>query len=83
MAEVRGRNFYRHLFFIFSYYKTKPQVLIYHHLAASGSAAVWGKQLIYQKESNRKVFIIIFAALALGLILLGLIGIYFYHVTHQ
>src|SRR5665213_3242530 len=31
MAEVRGRNFYRHIWFIISYYKTKPQVLIYHH----------------------------------------------------
>lgn len=83
MAEVRGRNFYRHLFFIFSYYQAKPQVLIYYHLAASGSVALQGKQLVYQKEADRKIFIIIFVALSLGLMLLGLVGAYIYHVIHH
>ena len=80
LAEVRGRNFYKHIWFIFSYYKTKPQVLIYHHLASSGSIAISDKQLVYQKENNSKTFIIIFIALALGLLLLGLIGEYIHHV---
>jgi len=80
LVEVRGRNFYRHLWFIFSYYKAKPQVLIYHHLATSGSIAVSDKQLVYQKENNSKIFIIIFIALAFGLLLIGLIGAYLYHV---
>jgi hypothetical protein len=80
MAEVRGRNFYKHLWFIISYYKTKPQVLIYHHLATSGSITISDKQLVYQKENNRKIFIIIFTALALGLLLLGLALEYIHHV---
>jgi hypothetical protein len=80
LAEVRGRNFYKHIWFIFSYYKTKPQVLIYHHLATSGSIAISDKQLVYQKENNSKIFIIIFIALAFGLLLIGLIGVYLYHV---
>jgi hypothetical protein len=80
LAEVRGRNFYKHLWFIFSYYKTKPQVLIYHHLATSGSSAISDKQLVYQKDNNSKIFIIIFVALVSGLLLLGLALEYIHHV---
>jgi hypothetical protein len=83
MAEVRGRNFYRHIWFIISYYKNKPQVLIYHHYSLSGTAATQAKQLVYQKQDNSKIFIIIFIALALGLALLGLAGVYIYHVIHH
>ncbi|MFA5991651.1 MAG: PrgI family protein [Candidatus Doudnabacteria bacterium] len=82
IVELRGRNFYRHLMFIFSYYKNKPRVLIYNHYSASGTAAVQAKQLVYQKENNTKIFIIIFVALALGFLLLILIGEYLYHVIH-
>ena len=83
MAEVRGRNFYRHLFFIYSYYRTKPQVLIYHHYSASGAKSSQAKQLVYQKQNNSKIFIIIFLALGLGLTLLVLVGEYIYHVIHK
>lgn len=82
IVELRGRNFYRHLMFIFSYYKNKPRVLIYNHYSASGTATVQAKQLVYQKENNTKIFIIIFVAIALGFLLLILIGEYLYHVIH-
>ncbi len=82
IVELRGRNFYRHLMFIFSYYKNKRRVLIYNHYSASGTSAVQAKQLVYQKENNTKIFIIIFAVLALGFLLLILIGEYLYHVIH-
>lgn len=83
MLEIRGRNFYRHLLFIFSYYRTKPQVLIYHHFSASGNISSQAKQLVYQKQSNSKIFIIIFLALGFGLALLVLVGEYIYHVIHK
>lgn len=83
MAEIRGRNFYRHLFFIYSYYRTKPQVLIYHHYSESGSSSNQAKQLVYQKQNNNNIFIIIFFALGLGLIMLVLVGEYIYHVIHK
>ena len=83
IADIKGRNFYRYVYFIFSYYKNKPRVLIYNHYSASGTATVQAKQLIYQQENNTKLFIIIFSLLALGLVLLILISIYLYHVTHQ
>jgi hypothetical protein len=82
IVELRGRNFYRHLMFISSYYKNKPRVLIYNHYSASGTAAVQAKQLVYQKENNTKIFIIIFVAITLGFLLLILIGEYLYHVIH-
>lgn len=83
IAEVRGRNFYRHLLFIFSYYKTKPKVLIYHHYSSSGQAAASVKQLVYQKDNHTKIFIIITLGLLLGLLLLTLTGVYIYHVIHK
>lgn len=82
IVEIRGRNFYRHILFIVSYYQRKPRVLIYNHYATSGTATAQAKQLVYQKESNTKTFIIIFIAIAFGLILLILIGLYLYHVLH-
>ncbi len=83
IAEIRGRNFYRYAFFIFSYYKNKPRVLIYNHYSTRGTATVQAKQLVYQKENNTKVFIVIFATLALSLVLLALIIFYLYHVISQ
>ena len=83
MAEIRGRNFYRHLYFIFSYYKTKPQVLIYHHYSTSGNSNAQAKQLVYQKQNNNKIFIIILLGLGFGLLLLVLVGEYIYHVVHK
>lgn len=80
IVEVRGRNFYRYIFFISSYYKSKPRVLIYNHYAASGVSTVQAKQLVYQKEDNTKMFIIIILSLILGLALLTLTGWYIYHV---
>lgn len=80
--EIRGRNFYRHLLFILSYYRTKPRVLIYNHYAGSGLTTVQMKQLIYQKEKNTKLLIFLALALIIGLALLTLTAIYLYHVTH-
>ncbi|MCL5667157.1 MAG: PrgI family protein [Patescibacteria group bacterium] len=83
IAEIHGRNFYRHLLFIFFYYKNQPKALIYHHHAASGTASFKAKQLVYQEENHMKTFIIIFIALALGLLLLAFIGNYLSHVIYQ
>jgi PrgI family protein len=83
IVEIRGRNFYEHLLFIFSYYKNKPRVLVYSHYSASGTAAVHTKQLVYQKDNDTKIFILIFAALALGLLILIFTGEYLYHVIHK
>ncbi len=83
MVEIKGRNFYRYLLFIFSYYKSKPRVLIYNHYSSSGMATIKATQLVYQKEDNNRIFIIIFAGMILGLALLSLIGIYLYHVIHK
>jgi len=82
IVEIRGRNFYRHLSFIFAYYKHKPRVLIYHHYAGSGLAAVQAKQLVYQKEDNTKTFIMIIFSLLVGVVLLGLIAYYLFYVLH-
>ncbi len=82
MVEVKDRNFYRYLLFIFSYYKTKPRVLIYHHYSSSGLPHIKQKQLVYEQESNYKLLIIIVIAILIGLILLALISIYLYHVAH-
>ncbi len=71
IVEIRGRNFYRHVLFIVSYYKNKPRVLIYHHYAASGIARIQARQLVGQKEDNTRIFIGIFIALAVGVALLG------------
>ncbi len=83
ITEIRGRNFYRHILFIFSYYKNKPRVLIYKHYSSSGSAGAYAKQLVFQKDNHTKTFIIIFIALILGLLLLILAGVYIYYVIHQ
>ena len=82
IIEIRGRNFYRHVLFIVSYYKSKPKVLIYNHYAVSGLATIQLKQLIYQKESNTKVFFIIGMCIAIGIILLIGIAYYLYYVLH-
>jgi hypothetical protein len=83
IAEIKGRNFYRHGLFIFSYYKNKPRVLVYNHYSSSGAPSVHAKQLVFQRDNHTKTFLIIFIALALGLLLLILIGVYIYHVIHQ
>jgi len=83
IVEIRGRNFYHHLLFIFSYFKSKPRVLIYNHYSVSGDVHEQNKQLVYEQTSNTKTFITIFVALAIGLILLILIGVYIYHVIHS
>ena len=83
IVEVRGRNFYRHLAFIFSYYKNKPRVFIYDHHVQSGRASVQARQLVYEKEDNTKTLVLIAASLVVGVILLVLISIYIYHVIHQ
>ena len=83
IIEIRGRNFYRHLFFISSYYQDKPRVLLYHHQSKSGTATCPGKQLLYEGNDNRKTFIFIFIALGIGLMLLILLSIYLYHVLHS
>jgi hypothetical protein len=83
IVEIRGRNFYRHILFILSYYKSKPKVLIYNHYATSGTAALQAKQLVYQKDDNTKTFILILAGLAVGLLLLAFIALYLYHVIHS
>lgn len=80
IAEIKGRNFYRYLYFIFSYYKSKPRVLIYNHYSASGTATVQSKQLVYQEENNTKLFVLIFSFIGFGLLILSLIGVYLYHV---
>lgn len=82
LVEIRGRNFYHHGLFILTYYKSKPRVLIYNHYASSGIATIQKKQLVYQKENNTKIFIMIAVALVIGLTLLLFIALYLYHVTH-
>lgn len=82
MVEVKGRNFFRYLLFIFSYYKTKPRVLIYHHYQISGRLPIQKKQLVYQKENNKKLLVIMFISLIVGIIVLILTGTYLYHVAH-
>jgi len=82
IVELRGRNFYRHLLFILSYYQTKPRVLIYNHFSTSGDAREQNKHLIYEQTSNTKTFVSILIALGIGLILLILIALYIYHVVH-
>lgn len=79
IVEIHGRNFYRYLLFIFFYYKTKPQVLVYSHNSSSGIA---GKP-IYQKDENRKTFVLILSSIAIGLLLLILTVMRLYHVIHK
>lgn len=83
IVEIRGRNFYRHILFIVSYYKSKPKVLIYNHYAVSGLATIQLKQLIYQKENNTKLFIIIGVSIVIGVIVLILTAYYLYYVLHS
>ena len=82
IIEIRGRNFYRHILFIVSYYKTQTRVLIYNHYSASGDAREQNKHLIYEQTNNTKTFVGILIAIVIGLILLILISIYIYHVIH-
>jgi hypothetical protein len=82
IVKVRGRNFYLHLAFVFSYYKNKPRVLIYHHHAGSGRASVQARELLCFKEDDTKTYIFIIGGVAVGIILLILIIIYIYHVIH-
>lgn len=83
IVEIRGRNFYRYILFIVSYYQHKPRVLIYHHYAASGVAAVQAKQLIYEREKDTKIFIMIIAAVSIGLALLVALGFYLHYVLRK
>jgi hypothetical protein len=83
IVEIRGRNFYRYILFILSYYENKPRVLIYHHYATSGAAAIQAKQLVYEQEKNTKTFVFIFIALFVGIALLIGIGIYLFYVLHS
>ena len=83
ITEIRGRNFYRHGLFIFSYYKNKPRVLVYKHYSSSGAANIDAKQLVFQRDNYTKTFILIFIGLVFGLLLLILAGVYIYHVIHQ
>jgi hypothetical protein len=83
LVEVRGRNFFRHMAFIFTYYKQKPRVLIYHHHASSGLATVQAKQLVFQKENNTKIFVMIFGSLVVGVFLLTFIIYFLFHVIHH
>ena len=83
ILEIKGRNFYRHLWFIFTYYKNKPRVLIYNHYSTSGAATVQAKQLVYQQENNTKIFVIIFSSIIVGLAVLALIVWYLYYVVSQ
>lgn len=83
IVQIRGRNFYRHILFILSYYQNKPRVLIYNHYATSGVAALQSKQLVYQRESQTKTLIMIVGALIFGVVLLILVAIYLYHVLHS
>lgn len=83
MVEVKGRNFYRYIAFIIAYYRSKPKVLIYNHYSTSGMATIKAKQLVYQQESNYKLFIILATSILLGIAILLLISIYLYHVVHK
>ncbi len=83
IIEIRGRTFYKHLLFIYSYYHSMPRVFIYNHYSASGAAKEQGKQLIFTQDNNQKTFVTIFVALGIGLILLILIGFYLYHIVHS
>jgi hypothetical protein len=83
IVEVRGRNFYRYILFILSYYQHKPRVLIYCHYATSGVAAVQAKQLVYQKEKNTKIFVLIFLSVFVGIGLLIGVGLYLSYVLHS
>lgn len=80
IVEIRGRNFYRHLAFMFSYYASKPRVLIYHHHEASAGAA--NKQLVFEPENNKNMLLLIAGAVTLGIILLLLTAYYLLHVAH-
>ncbi len=83
IVEIRGRNFYKHISFIISYYKDRPRVLVYHHYAPSGNARQQAKQLVYQQEDHSKTLVIIFTSLIIGVLLLALTFYYLYYVTHS
>lgn len=83
ILEIRGRNFYRHLIFILTYYQTKPKVYIYDHISQSAKVAFQRQQLVYQKESNFKIYLAIAISIITGFVLLTLTGIYIYHVIHK
>ncbi len=84
IIEIRGRNFYRHVLFIVSYYRNKPGVLIYHHYAASGAAVVQARELLAsQRDDRKKTFVFVMIALVVGVLMLILISIYLYYVLHS
>lgn len=83
MTSIRGRNFYRYILFIISYYKRKPRVLIYNHYSASGATEARTKQLVYHQENNNKLFIIISIAVCFGVVALVFIGIHISHVISK
>lgn len=83
IIEIRGRNFYRYLVFILIYYKQKPRVLIYHHAPVSGLAREQAKQLVFEKEDNTKMFTLIIAGVAGGVLLLLLTAFYLFYVIHS
>lgn len=83
ILEIRGRNFYRHIAFIVRYYSSKPRVLIYNHVAASGMAVAQARIYALQKNNNTRTFIFIIVALGVGVTLLILIGMYLYYVLHS
>ena len=83
MVEIRGRNFFRHIAFIASYYRTKPRVLIYHHAIVSGLACERRKQLVFDKEDNSRTIIFIVLGLVTGVVLLLATAYYLLHVIHS
>jgi hypothetical protein len=83
MVEIRGRNFFRHVAFIVSYYRNKSRVLIYHHAIVSGLACERRKQLVFDKEDNSKTFIWISLGVVAGVVLLLLTAYYLGHVLHS
>ncbi len=80
IVEIRGRNFYRHILFMFAYYASKPRVLIYHHHEASAGAA--NKQLVFAPANNKNMLLLISGAVVTGILLLLLTAYYILHVIH-
>ena len=81
LIEIRGRNFYRFVFFVFRYFKSKPRTLIYQHRNPTRDNFEEG--LFEQKQKNKKTFMLIFLFLVLGFLALILIGTYIYYVVHK
>ncbi len=83
ILEIQGRNFYYHLLFIFLYYQSKPQALIYSQQSFSAKSEQTPKQLVYEKSNNNKLFVLIILGLIFGLILFSLTIYYISHVIHK